>query len=146
MQLQSPEFSHQQMIPIAYTCKGDNINPPLHIIDVPAGVVSLVLTLFDPDSPSGKFVHWLLWNIPPNTKEILPGTAPIESVMSINDFGEACYGGPCPHQGTHRYVFDLYALDIKLETSPQTSHAELLAKIKDHTLAHATLTGIFSAN
>lgn len=146
MQLQSPEFLDQQMIPAAYSCKGNNVNPPLHIMDVPGNAVSLVLTVFDPDSPSGKFVHWLLWNIPPNTKELLSGTAPIESVMGVNDFGETCYGGPCPHQGTHRYVFDLYALDTKLQTPPQTSREELLTKIKDHTLAHTSLTGTFSAS
>jgi Raf kinase inhibitor-like YbhB/YbcL family protein len=145
MQLKSSQFSNQQMMPINYSCKGNNISPPLQIIDVPGDALSLALILHDPDSPNGNFVHWLMWNIPPNVTEIKENSVPTNAVQGVNDFGNSSYGGACPHTGTHRYIFSLYALDFTPNWLQNTSKEEILSKIQGHTLAQTTLTGLFGA-
>lgn len=146
MQLKSSSFSDQQMMPIKHSCKGDNISPALHITDVPEGSESLALVLHDPDSPSGNFTHWLLWGVPTNVTDIPENSVPAGATQGINDFGKASYGGACPHQGTHRYIFNLYALDFKPDWPQKTGKDQLLAAIEGHVLAQATLTGLFSAD
>lgn len=143
MQLKSPEFSDQQMIPIKYTCKGNNISPPLHITDVPEGTVSLTLILHDPDAPGGDFVHWLVWNIPPEVTEIAEGQVPTHASQGMTSFGKPTYGGPCPPSGTHRYIFTLTALDSILDLPLATDRYKLLSAMKPHTIETATLTGLF---
>lgn len=146
MQIKCTEFSDQQMIPVKYTCKGDNINPPLVLSQVPKNARSLALTVFDPDSPSGNFVHWLMWNIDPNIKQIEPGRAPTGATQGVNDFGNPSYGGPCPHQGTHRYVFSLFAIDTTLNIPQTTTREDLLAKIQPQIIEQTELTGVFAAD
>ena len=75
----------------------------------PAGAQSLVLIVNDPDSPSGTFKHWIIFNIAPETAEIKENSVPEGAVQLKNDFGNANYGGPCPGTGTHRYFFKIFA-------------------------------------
>src|SRR3989338_7878552 len=70
MRIESSAFSQNQSIPSIYTCDGEDKNPPLQFIDVPENAKSLALIVDDPDAPRGDFVHWLVWNIDPATKEI----------------------------------------------------------------------------
>ena len=86
MKILSPAFGANQTIPLKYTCDGENINPPLQIADVPSATKSLVLISDDPDAPMGTWVHWTIWNIPPETKEIGKNSAPIGVVEGITSF------------------------------------------------------------
>ena len=70
MKIESPAFKNNEFIPSKYTCDGENINPPLIISDVPEDAKSLVLIVDDPDAPGGTWVHWTIWNISPDTKEM----------------------------------------------------------------------------
>lgn len=110
MKLTSPAFEDGQSIPAKYTCDGDNISPPLHIEDVPVNTASFTLKVDDPDSPIGHFLHWIVVEISPTTIEIKEGTEP-EGKPAKNDFGRTGWGGPCPMEGRHRYVFKLTAYD-----------------------------------
>jgi len=141
--LTSPAFADGAAIPDKYTCKGENLSPPLSITGAPEATASLALILHDPDSPSGNFLHWTMWNMPANTAAITENAAPLGSVSGVNDFGETRYGGPCPHTGTHHYVFDLYALDVELALSPGATRQELQDAMEGHVLMQARLTGIF---
>lgn len=145
MQLKSSGFVNNCVIPIRYTCKGNNINPPLFINNVPKNTASLALMLHDPDSPNGTFLHWLMWDINPATTTITEATPPSGAIQGVNDFGQPGYGGPCPHTGTHRYVFTLYALNTRLALPADTPSADVLAAVTEHTIATTTLTGLFSA-
>src|SRR5271157_2402581 len=131
-------FSNNQRIPLKYTCNGKNISPPLKFFDIPKDTKSLLLILDDPDSPSKVWVHWLLYNITPDTKGIKEDSIPENSTEGINDFGKVGYGGPCPNSGTHRYYFKLYALDINFPECCLTK-ADLEKAMSNHILDKAIL-------
>lgn len=145
MQLTSDLFAHQSPIPDTYTCKGQNISPSLRIADIPPATKSLVLVLHDPDAPNGDFLHWTVWNIPPTTFLIKEKSVPDSAVQGLNDFGKVGYGGPCPPSGTHRYVFELYALNTLLELPEGTRASDLQKAMESHVLEKAGLTGLVSA-
>lgn len=151
MRLTSPAFADNQQIPSIYTCDGKNINPPLDITDIPQNTKSLALIVDDPDAPGGDFVHWLVWNITPPatsptataTMHITENQIPTNATVGTTDFGTTGYGGPCPPSGTHHYYFKLHALDAQLTLPPTTKKSQLEAAIKPHTLAQATLIGVY---
>lgn len=144
MRISSPAFADNQTIPAQYTCDGDDINPPLHLENVPAGTKSLALVIEDPDAPSGLWTHWLVWNIVPSTREIAENTVPREAVAGKNDWHRNSYGGPCPPSGTHRYLFRLYALDTVLDLAGGKGRSELAQAMEGHVVAEAVLTGLYS--
>lgn len=143
MELTSPAFEHHQTIPMRYTCQGEDINPPLHIADIPKGTKTLVLIMDDPDAPMGTWDHWILWNIAP-TEEIKENSVPSGAVQGKNSWGKQKYGGPCPPSGTHRYYFKLFALDTALSLAPSAGKKEVLTAIKNHILAQAELMGTYN--
>lgn len=144
MKLKSSAFSDGQPIPLIYSCDGDNINPPLEISDVPENARTLALVMEDPDAPHGTFTHWLMWNISPDTAEIMEGDWPEGAEQGINDGGELGYMGPCPPTGVHHYHFKLYALSKDLEVSASISKEELEKEIEDAFIAKSELVGTYS--
>lgn len=143
MKLSSPAFEHNKEISSRFTCDGENINPPLLISDVPIGTKSFVLVNDDPDAPGGIWVHWTVWNITPDTKEIKENSMPEGAEEGVTDFGKAGYGGPCPPSGTHRYFFKLYALDTMLELPPTAKASDVEKTMTGHILAKAVLVGLY---
>jgi Raf kinase inhibitor-like YbhB/YbcL family protein len=143
LKLSSPAFKNDQMIPSKHTCDGADVNPTLVIENVPSEAKSLALIMDDPDAPAGTWVHWVIWNIDPRTREIREGSVPPESVRGINDFRKHTYGGPCPPSGTHRYFFKLYALDDTLTLDQNTAKAVLEHAMKGHIVAQSELIGLY---
>lgn len=143
MKISSPAFENNSKIPSKYTCDGEDINPPLEIRDIPEGTQSLVLIVDDPDAPRGTFLHWLVWNIPPNFSLIEESSLPEGAVQGRNDFGKENYGGPCPPFGQHRYFFKIYALDKKLELVEGSSLNKVEEVMKGHILDQAQLIGLY---
>lgn len=143
MQISSPVFANGSPIPAKYTCDGGDIIPPLKFEDVPKDVVSLALICQDPDSPSGDFVHWIIFDIDPKVSEIKEGEVPADAIQGTNDFGNSNYGSPCPGSGSHRYVFKLYALDEKLGLNPQVTKAEFRKSLEGHIIAEAETFGTY---
>lgn len=140
LQITSPAFGHNQMIPRKYTCQGEDINPPLVIENLPSGTESLVLIVDDPDAPGGTWDHWIIYNIPPTGRieeNSIPGS------QSTNSFGKVNYGGPCPPSGMHRYFFKLRALDTQLAFKGMPSKQELEKVMQEHVLARAELIGLY---
>lgn len=144
MKISSPAFQNSQIIPDKYTCKGQDVNPPLVFEEVPLGAKGLVLIMDDPDAPMGIWVHWVLFNMDYETPSIEENSVPRSAVLGINDFGRTDYGGPCPHSGTHRYYFKLYALDTELNLSEGATKAEIEAIMKNRIMEQAELVGLFS--
>jgi Raf kinase inhibitor-like YbhB/YbcL family protein len=145
-QLTSPAFEDDQVIPEKYTCKGEDISPPLAISGTPDAAQSLALIMHDPDAPNGDFLHWTIWNIDPETVTIAENTVPNGALQGKTGFGHAHYGGPCPPSGTHRYIFNLYALSEKLDLAVGSSREDLEEAMEGLIIAQAKLTGNFSAS
>jgi Raf kinase inhibitor-like YbhB/YbcL family protein len=151
MNLTSPAFEQGGQIPSKYTCEGEDVSPPLAWDGVPKGTKSLVLIIDDPDAPDPKapqlvWVHWVIYNIPPDTKS-LPENAskaglPQGVELGLNDFKKTGYGGPCPPIGRHRYFHKLYALDVTLDLRRATE-PEIELVMKGHVLADAELIGTY---
>jgi hypothetical protein len=145
MKIESSEFKHGEAIPPVFTCQGDDKSPPLKISDVPAEAKSLVLIVDDPDAPGGTWVHWLVWNIPPDTGVFDQNHVPNGAEQGKNSWGRAGYGGPCPPSGTHRYFFKLYALDDMLPLS-SADVQQLEKAMKPHIIEQCELMGTYRKN
>jgi hypothetical protein len=101
----------------------------------------------DPDAMAavGKvWVHWVIWNIEPNTTEISEGSIPSGSIEGKTDFGEIGYGGPAPPDKRHTYVFKLYALETKLDLQKGTTKAQLEEAMDGKIISQTTLEGTFT--
>lgn len=147
MQLISVAFTHGSSIPAEFTCKGSGLFPPLHIENALPGTQSLALIVHDPDAPNGDFVHWIIWNIDPSVNELrVAEDLPADCRQGTNDFGVIGYGAPCPSYGTHHYIFDLYALNIRLDHVPEgASRATLERAMQKHVIARTQLMGTVTA-
>ncbi len=152
MRLTSTAFDEMGSIPSLYTCDSDDLSPPLEWDGVPNGTKSFVLIVDDPDAPDPAapkmtYVHWVLYDIPANVRELPEGTKtqalPAGTRVGINDFGKTEYGGPCPPIGRHRYFHKLYALDTSLGDRGKIAKTKLLAAIEGHVLAEAQLVGTY---
>jgi len=142
----SSAFQEGGMIPMKYTCDGDDISPPLQWAEIPEGTKSIALICDDPDAPMGTWVHWVTWNIPSPVCDLAEGVSPRPELpdgsrQGISDFGRPGYGGPCPPSGTHRYYFTIYALDTMLNLPASTRKADLIKAVKGHILAQGQLMG-----
>jgi Raf kinase inhibitor-like YbhB/YbcL family protein len=152
MHISSSAFANHGDIPSRFTCQGDDRSPPLKWADVPAGAKSLALIVDDPDAPDPAapkmtWVHWLLYNLPPQTTGLPEAVAakdlPQGTLAGLNDWKRPAYGGPCPPIGRHRYFHKLYALDTLLPDLKQPSKAALEKAMQGHILAHAELVGTY---
>jgi len=146
----STNFIHMGDIPAKYTCEGEDISPALVFAGVPEGTKSLALIVDDPDAPDPAapkmtWVHWVLYNLPPDTAGLdeavtsLPG----DTLEGTNDWKRIGYGGPCPPIGRHRYFFILYALDAMLPDLHEPTKVELEQAMHGHVLAQTELIGTY---
>lgn len=155
--LVSSAFRHQSMIPSRYTCDGEDVSPPLSWSGVPPDARSLVLIVTDPDAPDPEapkmtWVHWLLYNLPPDSSGLAEAVTaqnlPRGTLQGVNDWKRTDwkrtgYGGPCPPIGRHRYFHKLYALDRLLPDLGRPTLARLEQASRDHVLAQAELVGTY---
>ncbi len=132
------------------TCEGANVSPPLAWGDVPAGAKSLVLIVDDPDAPDPgapqmTWVHWVLYNLPANCRELPEAvqTLPAGTLEGVSDWKRTGYGGPCPPIGRHRYFHKLYALDVVLPDLHRPDKKRLELAMRGHVLAEAQLVGTY---
>jgi len=146
LKISSPAFENSGEIPKKYTCDGANVNPPLRIESVPSNSKSLALVFDDIDAPRGSYVHWILWNIDPNVKEIKENSVPEGAVQGLNDFKKRNYGGPCPPRRAHKYVFKIYALDTLLNLNFNLTKKDLEKAMEGHIISRSQLTGLFKRN
>jgi len=151
LELTSDAFLNGQSIPAKYSCTGRNISPALAWDEPPAGTQSFALIVDDPDAPMGTWVHWVLFNIPAdrrNLEEDLPVTGknvgPNAIYVGKNSSGKISYDGPCPPSGTHRYFFKLYALDTTISLLPGATKEQVLKEMQGHILGQGELMGTFS--
>lgn len=140
-------FAEQEDIPVAYTCMGANISPPLTIDDVPAGSRTLVLVLEDADASPVPWIHWLVFNMPATTRGVEEGHTPaggIEGLANNHSFG---YEGPCPKyfRGIHHYRLRLFAVDILLDLPAASAWESVEGAMEGHILGQTEVTGLCSS-
>jgi Raf kinase inhibitor-like YbhB/YbcL family protein len=150
--LESSAFTQGGEIPERYTCEGDDTAPPLAWHGVPAAARSLVLIIDDPDAPDPEaprmtWVHWVLYNLPPDTDGLPEGCRhadlPAGTREGVNNWERTGYGGPCPPVGRHRYFHRLFALDTTLpDLNPPTAEAVMDA-MAGHVIAQTELVGTY---
>lgn len=150
--LQGGRFANSQVLN-TFGCNGGNESPELSWTNAPSGTKSFVVTMFDPDAPTGSgFWHWVAVNIPASVSEIPNGASknagklPAGMLETRTDLGAPGYGGPCPPTGDkpHRYIFTLHALKVeKLDVDVQTSAALIGFNVHMQEIGRATLTASY---
>jgi Raf kinase inhibitor-like YbhB/YbcL family protein len=151
MEIRSPAFFIGNTIPYKYTCDGENISPPLQWESPPQGTNSFALILDDPDAPDGTFTHWVVYNLPADSRELPEGVAKHPKLhkgimQGKNSFGDVGFGGPCPPKkdGAHRYFFKILALDQLLDLPPGASKEQVMAAMEGHVLDAAEVMGRYA--
>jgi len=148
IEIRSSGFEDGDAIPTRYTCDGPDVSPPLSWDSVPDGTESLALIADDPDAPRGKFVHWVIYNLPPDTRRLpedIPNqpTLPSGAVQGVNGAGGVGYMGPCPPSGTHRYFFKVYSLDTGLDLGGRATKDDLMRAMEGHVITEGRLMGTY---
>jgi len=157
MQINSPAFQRNEIIPTRYTGEGQNISPPLQWSYVPDHCRAFAIDCEDPDAPKriGKehpFTHWLIYNIPARIQAIPEGLPtreillqPTFATQGRNSFGKIGYGGPMPPQGhgVHHYRFTLYALSTAIPLPSGMRREAFLLALQGHVLGTASLVGTY---
>jgi hypothetical protein len=145
LRVTSAAFEDGGAVPAEYSCKGEDVSPPLKWSNVPAGAKSLAIIVDDPDADG--FVHWLAWGISPKSTEVkraASGALPDAAKEGSNGFGNTAYGGPCPPGGsTHNYRFRVFALDTSLTLDAGAGAKDLIGAMEGHIIATGELHGTF---
>ncbi len=151
--LSTNAFTQNGDIPARFTCEGDDIAPRLEWQGIPASTRSLVLIIDDPDAPDPRaprmtWVHWVLYNLPPDTTGLPEGATsadlPPGAGEGLNDWNRRGYGGPCPPVGRHRYFHKLYALDTRLPDMDRPTKTDIEAAMAGHIIEQAELIGTYA--
>ncbi|HZU99546.1 MAG TPA: YbhB/YbcL family Raf kinase inhibitor-like protein [Planctomycetota bacterium] len=145
--IRSTSFQDGSAIPTRFTQDGEDVSPAVSCSEVPEGTKSLALIVDDPDAPDPAapkttFVHWVVFDIPPDAKGLPEGGLPAGAKQGKNDAGSVGYVGPAPPKGKHRYFFKLYALDTTLNLNEPTKK-DLEKAMQGHVLAQAQVMGTF---
>lgn len=141
-------FEHHQEIPIRYTCRGQNISPPLIFEDIPAGTDSLVLIFEDVDATPDPWTHWMVFNIPTVTHHTTEGQIPLGGIEGLANNHSLGYEGPCPtyFKGIHHYWFRLYAISAMLNLPATSEREEVEEAMEGHIIEKTELLGLCTSS
>jgi len=152
--LSAAAYGDGSEIPVKFTCfsKSDPVSPAVQWSNAPKGTVAFTLLFHDLDNAPNKgmfdVTHWIVWNIPGTAMSLPEGVAagmqmPDGSVQGKNVRGANAFRGPCPPAGKpHHYIFELYALDTKLDAGADASRADVMKAMDGHVIGKASYTGI----
>ena len=154
-ELTSPDIAEGKplaMAQVAKDCGGGDVSPGLAWKDAPAGTKSFVVTMYDPDAPTGSgWWHWTVYNVAGSATG-LPTAAgsggpglPAGAVQGRTDAGTAGFGGACPPPGpAHRYVVTVTALKVEKLDLPQDASAAMLGFMTTmNSLGKASITATY---
>jgi Raf kinase inhibitor-like YbhB/YbcL family protein len=150
LQVTSSAITDNQPISAKFTADGPDVSPPLSWSNAPADTKSFVLLCDDPDAPGGSFVHWLLFDLPPDVTSLpegfpRPGTDTGNIKEGMTDFGTCGYKGPAPPRGRpHHYHFKVFAIDMaSIGLKRGARKPTVLNAVKGHVLAEGELVGTY---
>lgn len=144
MKITSSAFTNGGMIPLKYTCDGENVNPPLSFSGIPKDARSLVLIMEDPDVPisireDGMWDHWVVFDIPATLTRVEENQQP-SGISGKGSTDKLNYKGPCP-PAEHRYYLKLFALDAFLYLPEGSTKSEVMEAMEGHVISEAELMG-----
>jgi Raf kinase inhibitor-like YbhB/YbcL family protein len=146
--VRSSSFADGDRIPFKFTCNGASLSPDIQLPPPPSGTKSFFLEMDDSDA--WGFIHWLVYNIPPDTRDIPEGASshkalPAGAAEGENSMDDTGYAPPCPPgSNAHHYVFRVYALDTNLALPAGQTKKELAAAVKGHILAEGGIAGVYT--
>jgi len=158
----SPDVVDGSPIPQQFTCAAGAaaVSPALQWTNPPRGTLSFVLVVHDieprPQKKLDDILHWMVWNIPPNATRFPQGvpsnTADLpdgshQTNGNPGNGGITGYRPPCPPQNVpqpHHYVFDMFALDAKVDLPETATRADVMKAIDGHILGHDSLVARFN--
>lgn len=142
----SPAFADGEEIPREFTCDGADVSPRLHIVGIPSTAESLVVIVEDPDAPLNTWYHWVEFNIVPESgaRDIARDAGSI-GTQGSNSWSLTHYRGPCPPEGEeHRYVFNVFALDGRLDLPEGVEAPQVYTAMEDRVISTTELTGTYA--
>ena len=138
------------------------MQPGFKFSNAPAGTVSYAIIFHDLDvalgGNTGDVLHWIVWNIPATAtglpEGVKHGAEQPDGMRQISATGPQYRGPGAPATGPlHHYTFEVYALDTKIDVSPQTGETPQLAAVatraavmkamQGHVLGKAVYVGLF---
>jgi hypothetical protein len=148
----SPTIPHHAAIPNRHTCEGEGISPALRWENPPAAVKSFAIIVDDPDADQRNFVHWILFNIPPEIQSVpenVQGDAVVASLggamQGRSGDGKVGWTPICPNPGrAHRIVFRIYAVDQMLDIPAGASRGDVEGALKGHYLGQAAIVSSYA--
>ena len=155
-------FPDGGQIPVKYSqaapgaAPGEGTSPAITWTNVPPGTQSFFLNMHDMEVVRNKTTddqaHWVVWNIPGTSTGLPEGVAKgaqlPDGSYQISATGLVYRGPGAPANGPqHHYMFELYALDTKLEVQPSADAFEtrtnVMKAIQGHILGKAVYGGLF---
>jgi hypothetical protein len=155
-------FSDGGQIPVKYSqaapgvANGEGLSPAITWTNVPAGTQTFVLNMHDMDVARNKTTddqaHWIVWNIP-GAAAGLPEGVPKGAQLANGAYQFSATGtmyrgpGAGANGPMHHYMFELFALDTKLDVAPAAdafeSRANVMKAMQGHILGKAVYGGLF---
>ncbi|NNC13721.1 YbhB/YbcL family Raf kinase inhibitor-like protein [Planctomonas sp. JC2975] len=149
----SPAFAPGEPIPREYRGRlfGPNPSPELEWTQAPAGTVELVLIVQDPDAPRRQpATHLVTRGIGPELRGVPEGglaqPSPIPGLVhGKGALGHRGWAGPMPvpSHGPHVYVFQLFALDRRLDLPDPFTLRQAVDAMSGHVIARGRLDGTY---
>lgn len=149
-----PDLKDGGELPVKFSCSNapSGVSPRIQWTNTPPNTQSFALLLHDPEPHQRGSIyditHWFIYNIPASATglpEAVPnGDLPdgTKQMKSIRQFPG--YFGPCAPPGpNHHYTFELYALDTKLDLSPEATRADAMKALDGHILGAAIFVTMF---
>lgn len=148
LEVTSTSFAPGASMDAKYTCQGQDTSPALAWSKLPAGTRAVAVVVDDPDAPDPAapkrvWVHWVLYDLPPDAALSEGAAPPPGARVGKNDWGKTAYGGPCPPIGRHRYFHKVYALDAPLGDLGTPTKADLERAMAGHVLARGEVVGTY---
>lgn len=160
--IMSPDMVDGSLLPQQFTCAAgtEAVSPPLQWMNAPRGTRSFALIVHDmeprPQKRLDDILHWMVWNIPAsattfpqgipsNTADLPDGSH--QTNGNPGQGGITGYRPPCPPQNValaHHYVFDMFALDTKVDLPETATRADLMKVMDGHILGHDSLVVPFN--
>jgi Raf kinase inhibitor-like YbhB/YbcL family protein len=152
--LMSSAYTEGSMIPTQFSCADPNAaSPALSWTNPPNNTMSFAVIMHDTDAAPMKgtmdVTHWIFWGIPASSTSVAAGIKPDSSpdgiMQGVNIRKVNGYQPPCPPPGAtpHHYIFEIYALDAKLDLPAGSARADLLKAMDGHVIGKSTYVGMF---